>query len=135
MTIRISTPSRDGACNAIVDLIDVGGSPAKLQLWSGSRPATLGDPPAGTKLAEFSLPNPCFGAAATGVATAAAITGTTGLAAGTVGFAVVRSRGDVAIWDNNDVGTSGTQLVLNTLSISVGVAVTVVSWTTTMPAT
>lgn len=134
MTMRISDSARSGACNGVVDLVDVGAGTAKLQLWSGSRPATVGGSPAGTKLAEFNLPDPAFGAASAGVATANAITDTTGLASGTVGFARVLDEDGNALWDNDDVGVGSGQIQLNTLSISSGVDVSVTSWTVTMPA-
>lgn len=134
MTMRISTAIRNALCDAAVDSIDSGAGTAKLQLWSGSVPAQVTDTPAGTKLAEFDLPNPAFGASAAGVATANAISDVVGLAAGTVGFARVVDRDGTGLWDNDDVGTSGTQIVLNTLTISVGLDVSVSSWLVQMPA-
>lgn len=138
MAMRISTAARNAMCDAVVDLVDSGGGTAKLQLWSGSMPGSFGDTPSGLLLAEFDLPNPCFGAASNGVATANSISPTTGLAAAgagtTVGFVrVVNANGDV-VWENDDVGTSGAQIVLNTMTISENADVSVTSWTVTMPA-
>lgn len=138
MAMRISTAARSAACDAVVDLVDSGAGTAKLQLWSGPLPASVGGTPSGVMLAEFDLPNPCFGSASNGVATANAITPTTGLPAaggGTdVGFARVVNRNGTVVWENDSVGTSGTQIVLNTLAISEGADVSVTSWTVTMPA-
>ena len=39
-----------------------------------------------------------------------------------------------ARWDSESVGTSGTNLVLNTVSISTGVDVEITAWTITQPA-
>lgn len=138
MTIRLSSNTRSVLANALVDLIDGGSSAAGgfLALWSGSRPSAVTDAPAGTKLAEFApLPNPCFGNASNGVATANAISDEVGIAAGTIGFVRVSNRDGTALWDNDNVGTSaGFQVQLNTLSVAVDVAVSVTSWTMTQPA-
>lgn len=137
MTMRIDSTSRNAACDAVVDLLDVGTTNAggKLQLWSGSKPTNVGDAPGGTKLAEFDLPDPAFGDASSGQATANSISDTTGLADGTVGFARALDRDETARWDNDDVGTSGSnQIELNTTDITNGGTVGVDSWTVTMPA-
>lgn len=132
MTMRISTSWRN-VCADGVDLIDTGTGTAKLQLRSGARPANLTDAAAGTLLAEFDLPDPAFGAAATGVATANAITAVTGDADGDVGHFRVLDRDGTIVEDSDSVGTSGTELVLGTITISTGVDVSVTSWTVTMP--
>lgn len=136
MTMRISGGTvnvRNTLTNGAVDLIDVGSGTAKLQVRSGAVGATP-DTASGTLLAEFSLPNPCFGNSSSGTATANAISDVTGAANGTVGHIRVLDRNGNALWDNDDVGTSGTQVVLNTLTISTGLTVSVTSWTVTMPA-
>jgi hypothetical protein len=131
---RISTAVRSALADAAVDSIDIGSGTAKLQLRTGTRPTNVTDSATGTLLAEFSLPDPAFGAASSGVATANSVSATTGVADGTVGYArVVNQNGD-AVWDDNSVGTSGTNIVLNTTTISTGVAVDLTSWTVTMPA-
>lgn len=133
MATRISTASRNAAADAIVDLLDAGAGAGKLRIYSGSQPASADDAVSGTLLAEFTLSDPAFGAASAGVATAAAIASTTGLAAGTAGwFRAVDSTG-TGRWDGS-VGTSGQDLNLNTTTVSVGVTVSVTAWTVTMPA-
>jgi hypothetical protein len=132
LNTRISVPARTALADALVDLIDVGASPALLRIWSGAQPANPAAAETGTKLAEFTLPNPAFGAAASGVATANAITAVVGLAAGTAGYFRVITRGGLSLMDG-EVGTSGADMNLNTLTISVGVDVSVTSWTVTMP--
>lgn len=135
MTIRLSDRARNAAADGVVDELDVGDGTATLQLWSGARPGAIGGAPSGDLLAEFELPDPVFGGATAGVATANAIEPTEGVAADDVGFARARDQDGTVIWDNDSVGTEApAQLVLNTTSISVGVAVEVLSWTVTMPA-
>lgn len=132
MATRITTGSRNAACDAIVDRLDAGAGAGKLRVYTGTQPASANDAVSGTLLAEFTLSDPAFGASATGTATAAAISDTTGLAAGTAGwFRAVDSDGN-GQWDGS-VGTSGQDLNLNTTTISIGVTVSVSSWTVTMP--
>lgn len=138
MTMRIGTTAsateiaaRNSVCNALVDLLDVGGA-GSLELCSGTAPTNVGD--AGTVLATFTLPATAFGSAAAGVATASAISSVVASGTGVVGYAVARDNAGKGVWDNDDVGTSGTQLVLNTTTINTGADVSVTSWTVTMPA-
>jgi hypothetical protein len=134
MGMRISAATRSAGCDGVVDRVDVGSGTAKLQLRTGSRPTAVTDSATGTLLAEFSLPNPAFGAASSGVATAAAVSATTGVDDGTVGYGRIINRNGDAVWDDNSVGTVGTNIVLNTTTISTGVAVDLTSWTVTLPA-
>lgn len=116
-----------------MDAIDVGTGTAVLQIRSGPQPASADNADAGTLLASFNLPNPAFGAAVGGVATANPISATTGSAAGTAGHFRVKDRNGTTVMDGS-VGTSGADLNLNTVTISVGVNVEITSWTVTMPA-
>ena len=134
MSMRLSSAQRTALCDALVDAIDSGGGTAVLQIWSGSRPSAVTDAPAGTKLIEFDLPNPCFGGASTGVATANSITGVAADATGTAAFARVVNRGGTALWDDNDLGTGANAIQLSTTSITSGADCDVTSWTVTMPA-
>lgn len=131
---RISTGARNASCDGVVDQIDVGGGTAKLQIRTGAVPTNLTDAAAGTLLVEFNLPNPCFGAAATGVATASAITAVTAAATGTAGHYRVVDRAGNPVMDSASVGTVGTEMILNTTSITSGGTVSVTSWTMTVPA-
>lgn len=136
MATRITNAARSAACDAIVDRIDLDGvGTSVLQIRSGAQPASAEDVDAGTLLAEFTLPDPCFGAAANGVATANAITGVTGLAAGTAGHFRVKDGDGTTVMDGSVTATGGGgDLELNTTTISVGVDVDITSWTVTMPA-
>ena len=133
MTMRVSVGVRDGAASAFATEVDAGAGTSVLELRSGARPTNLTDAAAGTLLASFDLPATTFGAPATGTITANSISATTGDDDGTVGhFRVVNGDGD-AVEDSDSVGTSGTELVLNTLEISTGVDVEVTAWTVTFP--
>lgn len=133
MALRTIDAVKNAACDAVVDLVDVGaGTNGTIQFYSGSRPANVGDAPAGTLLAEVDFAATAFGAAGAttaGVASAASVPlETTGLAAGTIGFARIRDADDTGLWDDDDVGTSGNAITVNTTTVSTGVAFSVTSY-------
>lgn len=132
--MRIATTVRNALADAFDAAVNAGTPASKLQLRTGNAPAATTDAAAGTLLAEFTLPDPAFGNAASGVVTANAISNTTGLAAGTVGHFRVIDGDGVCVEDSQSVGTSGTELVINTTTVSVGLTMSVSSWTVTMPA-
>lgn len=136
MATRITNAARSAAADAIVDLIDLDGvGTSTLEIRSGSQPASAEDADAGSLLATFTLPDPCFGAAASGVATANAITGVTGTGAGTAGHFRVKDGDGTTIMDGSITASGGGgDLELNTVTISVGVDIDITSWTVTMPA-
>src|SRR5687768_3042374 len=124
MATRIPTAARNAATDAIVDRLDAGAGAGKLRIYTGSQPASANDAATGTLLAEFTLADPAFGNSATGTATASAIADTTGLAAGDAGwFRALDSNSTTCI--DGSVGTSGQDLNLNTLTVSIGVNVSV----------
>lgn len=106
------------------------GGSALLRIYDGSRPATGGA--ATTLLAELTC-NATFAPSATGgVLTLNAITQDSSAdATGTATwFRIVQSDGTTHVLDGN-VGTSGSDLNLNTTSIVAGAAVSVTSFTIT----
>lgn len=138
LNTRISAAAAIAMCDALVDRLDLGAGPALLRIYSGSQPA---DPDAGiggaTLLAELTCSDPAFGAAVDvspgGRATAAAITSDASAnATGTAAwFRAVQSGGTAEI--DGEVGTSGADMNLSTVSIVSGAEVVITSWTVTMP--
>ena len=124
------------ALNAKVDAIDTGGGTAVLRIYSGTRPDKVDTALSGnTLLAELNLSNPAFGAAAddnpNAIATASAITDDSSAnATGTASFFRVLDRAGTAVIDGN-VGTSGEDLNLDSVSITAGQTVSISSWTIT----
>ena len=105
------------------------GSGAKLRVYNGAQPATGGA--ATTLLAEFTLGSPFAPAAAAAVLSPTLPSDTTGDAASTATwFRIVKADGTTHVIDGT-AGTSATDLVLNTATISVGVAVSVTGFTIT----
>lgn len=131
--MRIPTNVRSAAADAVVDLLDAGAGAATIEVRTGSQPATADSAATGTVLCTFTLADPAFGAASSGVATMASTPRTTtGSAAGTAGWFRAKDSTGATVFDGS-VGTSGAELNLNTLTISVGVNVEVTSGTVTMP--
>ena len=135
MTIHISTAARNAAANAACDLVDGGSGPGLLRIYSGTQPAGP-DTAIGAQvlLAETDLSDPAWAAASSGVKVldVTPIPDGVGLAAGTATwFRMVDSAG-VAVIDGS-AGTSGTDLILNTAAITIGVAVEITAGSITMP--
>lgn len=123
-----SAAAANAACDAMTALMNSG----ILRIYSGTKPASVSAAITGTLLAELTLNSTAFGAAASGVATANAITGDTSAnATGTAThFRIFASNGTTAIMDGT-VGTSASDLVVNTTSFVSGAAVDITSLTVT----
>lgn len=117
--------------NAMLDAITTFvGASGKLRIYSGTRPATGGA--ATTLLAELTLNATFAPAASAGVLTLNAITADSSAdSTGTASwFRIWKSDGTTACIDG-DVGTSGSDLNLNTTSIVSGANVAISSFTIT----
>ncbi len=125
-TTTLTTAARNAACDAIVDLIDGGTTDANGDLVI----QTSGD----VELATLAMSNPAFGAAATGVATAATITDDTSATGGGVAANFKLQNRDNTEIMRGDVSTSGAALNLSTTTINNGDNVSVSSLTFTVPA-
>lgn len=132
--LDISAAAASAAADAVVDLIDAGAGAGKLRIYDGSKPAGPGTAVgAQVLLAELTFSDPAFGAASSGVATASAITADASAnATGTATWFRVLDSNNVAIFDG-EVGTSGSDLNLNSTSIVSGAEVSVTSMTYTQP--
>jgi hypothetical protein len=125
MTTGYATTLRNAQLDAITTAV---GSAGKLQIYDGTRPATGGT--ATTKLAEFTLGTPFAAGAASAVLSPTLPANVSGLTAGTATwFRITTSAGGFVI--DGSAGTSGTDLVLNTATISIGVTVSVTGFTIT----
>jgi|SRR5229473_1261732 len=118
------------ALNAMIDVLNSG----FIEIYDGSQPATP-DVAVGAqvKLAKLSLSATAFGAAASGVKTANAVTSSAALATGTAAwFRAFKSDDTTAVIDGS-VGTSGADMTLADLAITTNGTVAVTSWTVSMP--
>jgi hypothetical protein len=119
----LATAGRNAACNAVVDLIDAGSGAGSLVF------RTSGD----VEVATLTFSDPAFGNAATGVATASAITSDTSATGGTTTKATLQDS-DSNIVITATVGTSGSDINLSSTVIGATDTVAVSSLTVTMPA-
>ena len=129
MALAFSTTLRNTWLDAITT---AAGNSGFIRIYDGTRPATAGA--ATTLLAELTC-NATFAAAASGgVLTLNSVTqDSSANATGTATwFRFVKSDGTTFVMDGN-VGTSGSDLNLNTTSIVSGAAVSVTSFTITAP--
>lgn len=126
MTIAFSTAVRNARLDAIAT---AAGANAKLALYSGTRPATGGT--VTTKLAELTCNATFAPAASGGVLTLNAITADTSAdATGTATWARLTTSGGTFVADF-DVGTSGSDINMNSTAISAGAQVAISSFTIT----
>lgn len=133
MAFRLSTAARNAACNGIVDLIDQGSGAGLLRIRTGAQPTNVGDAESGTLLGTLTFSDPAFGAAATGVATASAITSDTSAdASGTAGHFRVLDSDSTALADGTCGQGSGDMSFDNSTIVSGGV-IACSSFTVTVP--
>lgn len=136
---KIANLAAIDACNAVVDLLDLGASNAYISIYNNTQPAGGPDEAITTHvlLANLVCSDPAFGAAVDaapgGQATAGSILDDTSAdATGTATWFRAFTSNAVAIIDG-DVNTAGADLNLNTTSIQSGATVSITSWTVTMP--
>ncbi len=128
-----SAAAANAACDAMLDLLDVGGAGTlKIYTVGGGVPATVATAISDqVLLGTLTLSATGFGSASAGVATAAAITGDTSAdATGTASFFRLCNNAGTAVLQGL-CGTSASDLNLNTLSIVSGAAIDVTSLTIT----
>lgn len=131
MALGFSTTLRNNMLDEITALLDAGVAAGKLRIYDGTRPSNGGA--ATNLLAELDLSDPSAGAAAAGVLTFSAISAETSAPfAGTntaTWFRMVDSDANFVI--DGNVGTSGSDLNLNSTSITQGATVSVTNATVT----
>ncbi len=129
----VSTDARNAMLDAFTALLNVGG-PGTIEIYSGAKPAgpatAVG---AQVKLVTLTFGADAFGNAATGVATAGPIATGTAIAAGTATWFRAKDGAGAAKGDGT-VGTSASDINLPTVTISVGLEVSITSLTVTHPA-
>lgn len=128
--MRTANATKNASVNASTALLNSG----TIKLYSGTRPATADTALSGNNLlSTLTFGASAFATAVNGVATANAITQDSSAAlGGTVTFARLCTSGGAAVADVS-VGTSGTELIINSTTIVQGLIVQCSSLTYTQP--
>lgn len=135
MAIRIASATRSSMMDALEASIDGGAGAATLEIRTGSQPADADTAASGTLLVTLTLNDPA-GTQSGGVITidvSPAISATAG-ATGTAGWARLKDSSGATILDGS-VGTSATDFIIDSTSITSGQTVALVATSTlTLPA-
>jgi hypothetical protein len=137
MTIRLPVASRNAAANAVADLVDAGAGSGLVRIYTGTQPASADLAATGTLLATFTTNDPAFGAAGTGTANLIVVPAisTTGVAAGNAGWFRLLDSTAATILDGSITATGGGgDLIMSTITVSVGLTLQLTAGTITMPA-
>jgi hypothetical protein len=125
MAVTHPTAVRNGIADFVVDQIDEGVPPGKLIFQTSG----------GVTVATLTFANTAFGAAAAGVATAAAIVSDTNAVGGTIAKAELRNAaGTAKVLCSVTATGGGGDITLNSVIISAGQQVSMTSLTYTAPA-
>lgn len=131
MAFKLATAIRNSRMTDIITAIDAGPSAGKINIYSGTRPATGGT--ATTLIASLTLSDPSFPAPVNGVATANAITADSSAAAsGTMTWARITTSVGAFVMDC-DVGltASGADIKFPSVAVSSGQTVSISSFVLT----
>jgi len=124
----------DAAVNAEANALAALANTGYIRIYDGTRP-TNADTAVGAQvlLAELRFGATAFGAAVAGVLTANAITPDAAAnAGGTASWArILQSNGTTALWDD-EVGTATSNIILNSITIGLGAAVSISALTHTV---
>lgn len=137
MTIRLPVASRNAAADAIAARTDAGAGSGLVRVYTGSQPASADLAATGTLLAAFTTNDPAFAAAGSGTATldVTPALSTVGVAAGDAGwFRIVDSTGATVIDGSVSASGGGGDLIMSTITVSVGLTLQLTAGTMTMPA-
>ena len=131
MAIRLATATRDAMADALAPLLNGG----TIEVRSGAQPVSANDAASGTLLATLTMPSPAFTSSDAGVITLATspVLEATAAAAGTAGYARVKTSGGAVVFDGS-VATTGGDFTINSTSITAGGTVRLTAGTLTMPA-
>ncbi len=132
--MKISDLARNAAVDAVVDLIDAGSPPGHLTIRTGSAPTNTTDADSGTLLATLTFSSTAFGSASGGTATAASITSDTSIDnTNTAAHFRIKNAANTTIMQGT-VGTSGTDIVFDSVSFITGGTCAISALTVTQPA-
>jgi hypothetical protein len=125
MAVTHPAAVRTAIANLVVDLLDVGSGPGTIEFQTAG----------GAEVATLTFSDPAFGAAASGTATASAITADTNATGGTIAKAVLQdSDGNDVILCSVTATGGGGDIEMSSVVISAGQTVSLTSLTYSAPA-
>lgn len=128
MTIQLSTNARNGRLNAVRAIV----GPMHLFIRTGAAPANADAANSGTVLADITMPDPAWNAASGGQMT---MTGSwvdlSANASGTAGHWRISNAADTTCYAQGSIGTSGADLVVDSLTFTAGQGFSILSFTLT----
>ncbi len=131
-TYRLGTAARNASTDAVVDLLDVGGT-ATCRVRTGAQPTNVADADSGTLLGTLTASATAFGASANGVAAANAITSdTTADNSGTAGHHRWYTGGGV-VHSDGSCGQGSGDLNFDNAVIVAGGVIAISAYTITTP--
>lgn len=120
-------------CNAALDARNAKLNTGTVEIRSGAA-ADIDSAPTGTVLITFTLPATAFSSASARVSSMNAVTDVTAAVANAGGVVhYVAKESGSAVSRVGSAGTSGTDMILNTLNWSIGDDVSITSWSTSQP--
>lgn len=126
MAVTLQTSARNAACNGVVDLVDAGAGAGTLRYETG----------ADVEVATCTFSDPAFGNAASGVATANAISNDTSATGGTIAQASFYDSNVSKVMECSVTAIGGGgDIEITSLTVGAGDTVSTTSLTVTMPAT
>lgn len=133
MAFRLSTDTRNKACDAIVDDIDAGSGAGTIAIRTSTQPTNVGDADNGTLLGTLTFSDPAFGSSSSGTATASSITSDTNADnSGTAGhFRIKDSDGNIVA--DGTCGLGSGDLSFDNNVIVAGGTIAISSFTVTVP--
>lgn len=135
--IRLPVASRNAAADAVADLVDAGSGPGIIRVYTGAQPSSADLAATGTLLATFTTNDPAFGSSAGGTATLVVTPAisTTGVAAGDAAWFRVLTSAGATVLDGSVTATGGGgDMIMSTVTVSVGLTLQLTAATITMPA-
>jgi hypothetical protein len=124
MAVTHPTTIRSSLADLVVDLIDAGAGAGTLEFQTSGN----------VEVATLTFSDPAFGAAASGVATASAITSDSSATGGTIAKAVAKDSNGNTVFSCSVTATGGGgDITLSSVVVSAGQTVSVSSLTYTAP--
>jgi hypothetical protein len=132
MAVGLTNALKNTQANAVISAIDAGSTGGLIKIYSGTRPATADTALSGNTLLATLTFSTTSGTATNGVITFSAITADSSAdATGTASFARITDSDGTTVMDL-DIGTSGSDINLSSVSINSGDSVSISSFTYTV---